>query len=65
MLQNEAVYDSGCFTIVDNFSMIAFNHPDLDSLLEKLQQDRNFSHNKRDTHTEMNCSKKNSNMTSH
>jgi hypothetical protein len=42
MLQNEAVSDDSCFTVVDNGSMIAFNHPDIDSLLEKLQQDRSF-----------------------
>jgi len=65
MLQNEAVYDDSCFTIVDNGSMIAFNHPDIDSLLEKLQQDRSFNHNTRDTHINLNCNKNNLNMNSH
>ena len=65
MLQDEAVYDGSCFTIVDNCSMIAFNHLDIDSLLEKLQQDRKFSHNTRDTHISMNCNKNNSNGNSH
>jgi hypothetical protein len=58
MLQNEAVYDAGFFTIVDNCFMIAFNHSDIESLLAQLQQHRNFSHNKRDTHIKMNCKKK-------
>jgi hypothetical protein len=65
MLQNKAVYDDSYFTIVDNGSMIALSHPDIGSLFEKLQQDRSFSHNKRDTHINMNCNKNNSNMNSH
>lgn len=62
MLQNEAVYDVSCFTTVDNRSMIAFNHPDTDSMLDKLEQDRSFSHKKEPPHIIMNCNKKNSNM---
>jgi hypothetical protein len=65
MLQNENVCVDSCFMIVDNSSMIAFDHPDFDSLLEKLQQDRSFSHNTRDTHINMNCNKNNLNMNSH
>jgi hypothetical protein len=49
MLQNKAVYDVCCFTVVENGFMIAFDHPDIDCLLEKLQQDRSFSHSERKT----------------
>jgi hypothetical protein len=35
--------------LVENGFMIAFDHPGIDCLLEKLQQDGSFSHNVRDT----------------